>query len=546
MLLIPPQLYEYHLTDWLQKEKNNPELSDNQRLSAEILYRLSKIQMQDDTEGELSQFIEHICPTNEEIEILTLYVNSDNLQIRAQVNDVLRCTVKDKRQHAVIASYAYLKLATMISAPWFLLRSVTVRSIKQLMDTDYLQRLCCVIDVSFFSAWVVKIAKELRKSYEPEQLNVFKNVIDRHLESVEDNSNRNDERNCLDALHEIDCLCPEEWHRRKALSFEKELDYTNNHKKPNTLYPNNVNVIQNAYNEIYRIKKKYADDYERIKAKLQHEQKMFFDALKHYGVRTTIEVPTKFIEELNRLIEEEHIENAIDALAFIAAFPFPTDTEYEKGCQLMAKASQMNCYFGLSTVGNKGQNIGKAEPEESIKIQVHQYYKRSLIYMIAHVLDYGRTKEKIVDVDAFAKEISNGCKTSYITPDRMPLWTKGLIAGLKGDFIIAAHLLMPQIEHSLVLKAESYVGSLTALHNENHQDEPSLAKVLDVLKPYMPESLNDEFRFFLNCGADVNCRNNLAHGLWSTMQCQLQGQYLWWLAVKMFFKENDLFILQPS
>ena len=171
------------------------------------------------------------------------------------MNDVLRHSTKDKRQYAMAASDAYLKLAPRISSPWFLLRSVMLRSIKLLIPFDYLQRLCDVIDKmfvslqqsfsrlginktsfasalglsktfvslqqsfsrlgiiktsfasalglskTFYSYWIALIAKELRNSYNTQNLRCFEDVVSRHIQVVDDKCHRDDERNCLDALH---------------------------------------------------------------------------------------------------------------------------------------------------------------------------------------------------------------------------------------------------------------------------------------------------------------------------------------------------------
>ena len=541
MIPIPQTLYEQYLTDWLYDKKSQEGISQSEQKETEVLYMLSKAQMLERDRGEEYPFIEDIHPDNEETAILSQYVDSDNIQMKAFVNDVLRHSAKDKRQYAVAASDAYLELAPKISSPWFLLRSVTVRSIKQLMTSDYLQRLCDVMDKMFYSYWIAQIAKELRKSYDTERLRCFEDVVTRHMQIVNDKSHRDDERNCLDALYEIGALSLDEWHLQKAQSFENELDYVNSHKAQNTIYPNNVGTIQEAYNEIYPVRKTYQGDYERIKEKLQKEQKTFHDALTQYGIKTVMKVPEEFIKGLDRSLETAKMDNSLDALAYLASFPFPKDSDYERYCKASVEASPMSSFFGMGAIGDKGQNIGKAEPEEGVKIYAHQYVRLSLTYMVAHVLNKVSTKTSATVDDESIAAVLSECNSSYISPDRLPLWVKGIIAGLHGDFIVASHLLMPQIEHSLALKAESYAGSLTALHNEAHQDEPSLAKTLEVLKPYMSESLNDEFRFFLNTGADVNCRNNLAHGLWSADQCEHYGQYLWWLAVKLFFREKELF-----
>lgn len=200
MIPIPQNLYEQYLTDWFYTKKYQESISKSEIKEIDLLCRLSKAQMLERDRGEEYPFIENIHPDNDETAILSQYVDSDNIQVKAFVNDVLRHSTKDKRQYSMAASDAYLEFAPQISSPWFLLRSVTVRSIKPLMTPDYLQRLCDVIDKMFYSYWIAQIAKELRKSYNTENLCCFEDVVTRHMQVVKDMSHRDDERNCLDAF----------------------------------------------------------------------------------------------------------------------------------------------------------------------------------------------------------------------------------------------------------------------------------------------------------------------------------------------------------
>lgn len=94
---------------------------------------------------------------------------------------------------------------------------------------------------------------------------------------------------------------------------------------------------------------------------------------------------------------------------------------------------------------------------------------------------------------------------------------------------------------SVAIPGQCLSGGLTNLENRNHQDEAGLKKALDYLKPYMAELLYEEFYFFLIHGADINLRNNIAHGLWPVEMISRNGPYLWWLAVKLFLREDEIF-----
>lgn len=52
---------------------------------------------------------------------------------------------------------------------------------------------------------------------------------------------------------------------------------------------------------------------------------------------------------------------------------------------------------------------------------------------------------------------------NYIEHEKLILWTIGICSGLNNDFIIAAHLLIPQVERALCNKAKQYDNTLVHL-----------------------------------------------------------------------------------
>ncbi|MEG4987547.1 DUF4209 domain-containing protein [Microcoleus sp. BR0-C5] len=122
----------------------------------------------------------------------------------------------------------------------------------------------------------------------------------------------------------------------------------------------------------------------------------------------------------------------------------------------------------------------------------------------------------------------------FIPKGREPLYARGLLAGLQGDPVIAAHLLIPQLENSLrhILKQKGSIAS--NLTSTMIQDEYTLNKVLDV--PDLKQILNENTIFTLK-GLLVermgsNLRNEICHGLFSHNQFFTpQLAYLWWLTL---------------
>jgi hypothetical protein len=120
---------------------------------------------------------------------------------------------------------------------------------------------------------------------------------------------------------------------------------------------------------------------------------------------------------------------------------------------------------------------------------------------------------------------------------RAELVLRGLYAGLVGDFVVACHLLVPQIEHSIrhVLNQQGIVT--TSLSSERIQEEQDLSRLLQ--RPETIEIWGEDLIFYLRgllverFGA--NLRNRLAHGMMHELEFDSwQGSYLWWIALRFY------------
>jgi Domain of unknown function (DUF4209) len=125
-------------------------------------------------------------------------------------------------------------------------------------------------------------------------------------------------------------------------------------------------------------------------------------------------------------------------------------------------------------------------------------------------------------------------ENSFIPKGREPLYIQGLIAGLKGDPVIAAHLLIPQVENSLrhILKQNGSVAS----KRETIQDDFLLHEVLS--SPDLMSILKEDIIFTLK-GLLVermgsNLRNEVCHGLLDYERFFTpELPYFWWLTLRL-------------
>ena len=155
------------------------------------------------------------------------------------------------------------------------------------------------------------------------------------------------------------------------------------------------------------------------------------------------------------------------------------------------------------------------------------------MYAIWSYLDLIRfNRIEVVSNDVYNILLAN--KNDFIEEDNLFLWSKGITAGLNKDFVTASHILMPQLEHALHNMAEIANGIITSLEKKR-QEEPTLGKILPLLKNIIKDEILFELDSFLQSGADINFRNNLLHGLFSPFEIDKYGIYLWWLALKIYF-----------
>lgn len=125
-------------------------------------------------------------------------------------------------------------------------------------------------------------------------------------------------------------------------------------------------------------------------------------------------------------------------------------------------------------------------------------------------------------------------ENSFIPKGRESLYAQGLIAGLKGDLVTAAHLLIPQLENSLrhILKQDGSIAS----KRETIQDDFLLHEVLS--SPDLTSILKEDTIFTLK-GLLVermgsNLRNEICHGLLDYDQFSTpELPYFWWLTLRL-------------
>lgn len=123
----------------------------------------------------------------------------------------------------------------------------------------------------------------------------------------------------------------------------------------------------------------------------------------------------------------------------------------------------------------------------------------------------------------------------FVPPGKEGIFLRGLHAGISGDFLVAAHLLLPQVESSIrhLLTHYAHEPRTSKLKADFTQPERDLNELLydeDVEKVLGPDLVFTLRALLTEPGFGANLRNNLAHGLMTTDQfIDNDAIYAWWV-----------------
>lgn len=116
------------------------------------------------------------------------------------------------------------------------------------------------------------------------------------------------------------------------------------------------------------------------------------------------------------------------------------------------------------------------------------------------------------------------------------LFAKGLHAGLHGDFAVAIHILLPQLENGLRAFIEEALGKpMVKADDDGTQSVTLFRRVLT--HPDLTEVLGDDLLFDLQGlliqQEATNLRNRMSHGLLSDREVGFEAMYAWWMSLRL-------------
>lgn len=243
-------------------------------------------------------------------------------------------------------------------------------------------------------------------------------------------------------------------------------------------------------------------------------------------------------------------KDKIDALFAMASVAVPTRASVEVMAREEREKFLLSRYFPLVQHEERGRTAARSDRGTGdADLWARMCHRAVMLYELSAQLHVEPHRWKI-GID-HAVELNDffwiACVSPFVPADRAPLFARGLLAGMQGNFGLAVHLLIPQVENAVreIVRAGAAADEgLKAAHEEMLADieRPSLGEAL--CAPWSSELA----RVFGEEGGDLvfalrvllierfggNLRNRIFHGLTSyggveSWQCW----YFWWLVLKV-------------
>lgn len=249
------------------------------------------------------------------------------------------------------------------------------------------------------------------------------------------------------------------------------------------------------------------------------------------------------IERARNAVAGQPLHEAVMTLCLLVK---PTRVDgLRRQIEELAKKHPMQFLFPTSILNSDGNVVAQLpnllagnEEEKEKAYRAHMFHQTGLNYSVDVQVAIEPARRQIllehnIALSDLAPFVSNN---PLVRPGREYLYAEGLRAGLVGDWVTAAHLLIPQFEDSMRYLLHKAGVTTSGMDKEGVQDERSLNVTLYL--PELEKMLGPDITFDLQSllveGYGHNLRNNLAHGLMSYGAFYSHSViYLWWLVLRL-------------
>jgi hypothetical protein len=211
-----------------------------------------------------------------------------------------------------------------------------------------------------------------------------------------------------------------------------------------------------------------------------------------------------------------------------------------------AKEAPLTYLMGAAMVDHQGRTTARKESLFNLKGEALEQALEAESFSHASLFDWPLRVDGFIELAR--AQILNDRKPTFqdllfivrnnpfIPSGHEGIFLRGLHAGFHGDFLVATHLLTPQIENSLRYVLESHGVDVSNLMSDGTQPVKVLRAILGMAetKQIFGEALCFELRGCLIEKTGYDFRNRVAHGFVHEGECYSHaGVTMWWLVLRI-------------
>ncbi|MCH9681773.1 MAG: DUF4209 domain-containing protein [Deltaproteobacteria bacterium] len=283
----------------------------------------------------------------------------------------------------------------------------------------------------------------------------------------------------------------------------------------------------------------YAQDLQR---KLTDAERRTLATLKRHSVSVDL---TDTAERARDVVKGKSLVDALAALA-LECSPMPMQ-ELRSGVEESAREFVFMHIAPQATLSGRGRTTaeipslhGTSEAKREVAMRMHMMQRAAMqqSMLATGLIEPARLQILLehgpcISSGALAPLLDHN---PMIPEGRIALFDRAIRAGLVGDWVVAAHLLPPLLEHSLRCILESQGAVVSSYDDQRIEREYDLGKLLDM--PVTTSLLGPDLHFdllgLLVRPAGSNIRNRIAHGLVPSEEFDSPYyRYLWCITLRM-------------
>ncbi|MBN2893425.1 MAG: hypothetical protein JXL97_16245 [Bacteroidales bacterium] len=362
----------------------------------------------------------------------------------------------DKKLYLQKSVSLYIDIYEETQKPEYFIHSLslikTARGIFREKMTDIYEKSKNVFEQIEYPFIQKLILQELISIFPKKTKDDFESYLQHNIENQTNKNNYSGVIHSIESLKIIKAINIQEYRIMLAENFEREGDFQSKNKKTNTFYPLILWIYEKALRQLKNIDcpRQLKDRIEKKVIAEQKEKLRMFSAVGNSFSDINKSRQKKIDNFGNNLIEQLKIKDFSSGFLGMMSISIPTDLSREftiktKDDKEYEFAKHIN---GYNRIDSKGKVVGKMGEEKFNEIFSRELWRDCIINFIfktKRILD----KDRVINKETIYYLLFNRCDNLFVPENRKILFAEGVFAGFSNDFILAAHILVPQIENSL-------------------------------------------------------------------------------------------------